>query len=81
MRGVFLSVPIAAFDLDGFKRAMEHASSLEPEEQQIAHTFLVSEAILAGLYYVLLAAVVFFLGRRIIQAMVAGYREAKAQSV
>ncbi len=81
MRGALYLVPLAVFDLDGFKRALEHAEALPPEDKQLAQTFLVSEAILAGLYYVLLAAVVFFLGRRIIQALVAGYREARAESV
>jgi hypothetical protein len=72
---------LAVFDLDKFKEGLDYAASLGDEEVDIAHTWLVSEAILAGMYYLLLATVVFLLGRRIIQAMVAGYREARAESV
>jgi hypothetical protein len=74
-------MPLALFNSDKIQEALDYAHNLGQEEKEIAQTWLVSEAILAGLYYVLVAAIVFFLGRRIIQAIIAAYREAKAESV
>ena len=68
------------FDTEKFRQAIDYAATLGEEEKRLAQTFLVSEAVLAGVYYVLMAMIVFFLGRRIIQAVIAAYREARAQA-
>ena len=62
------------------RTAAEYVRGLSDEDKQVVQTWLTAEAVLAGLYYVLIAAVVFFLGRRIIVALVAAYREARAES-
>ena len=76
-----MTQPLASFGVDEYRRAVDYAENLSPEGKQLAQTWLVSEAVLTGLYYLLFAWVVFFLGRRIIQAMIAAYREARAESV
>ena len=77
MSGAF---SLAMFNTDRFREAIDYAATLGEEEKRLAQTFLVSEAVLLGLYYLLVAFVVFFLGRRIIQAVIAAYREARAQA-
>ncbi len=61
--------------------AAEYVQSLPPEDKPIVTTWLVFEGITRIIYYILIFLVVFLLGRRIIQAMIAGYREARAESV
>jgi hypothetical protein len=73
--------PLAIIDSEEVRRAGEYVEQLSDADKPIIQTWLVAEAVLAGLYYVLLFAVVFFLGRRIIQAVIAAYREARAESV
>lgn len=72
---------LGVLDLDKFKEGIDYAARLSEQDKELAQTWLWAKATLAGIYYVLLAAVVFFLGRRIITAFIAAYREAKAESV
>lgn len=76
-----IAKPVALFDLDKVREATQYVQSLPEGDRDIVRTWLVTEGLLAGLYYILLFLVVFLLGRRIIQAMIAAYREAKAESV
>ena len=72
---------LAIVDLDKVREATKYVRTLPEEDKSVVQTWLVAEAMLAGLYYILLFLIVFLLGRRIIQAAVAAYREAQAQSV
>ncbi len=78
--GAHITSALASFTTQEYREAAEYAEQLSPEGKQLAQTWLVSEAVLTGLYYILFACVVFFLGRRIIQALIAAYREARAES-
>ena len=69
------------FDLDQVKQATLYVQSLPDTDKSVVESWLWVEGLLMGLYYILLFAVVFFLGRRIIQAVIAGYREARAEAV
>lgn len=77
----WVAAPLARFDLDKVRQANEYVSGLPEGNQAVVQTWLVTEGLLAALYYVLLFTVVFLLGRRIIQAVIAAYREARAESV
>lgn len=77
----FLPTALALFDLDKVRQATAYVQTLPPEDKDVVRTWLITEGVLAGMYYILLFTVVFLLGRRVIQAMIAAYREAKAQSV
>ena len=68
-------------DPDKVRDAARFVQNLSPQDKELMNTWLVTEAMLAGLFYVLVAVVVFLLGRRIVQALIAAYREAKAQAV
>lgn len=72
---------LALFDLDKVRQATDYIRTLPADDKEVVRTWLITEGVLAGLYYILLFTVIFLLGRRIIQAMIAAYREAKAQSV
>ena len=72
---------LAILDLDKVREATKYVRALPEGDRPIVQTWLVAEAMLAGLYYILLFLIVFLLGRRIIQAAVAAYREAQAESV
>lgn len=63
------------------REATSYINTLSEDEKSIIHTWLVFEGLCKLAYYFLVFLAVFLLGRRIIQAMIAGYREAKAQSV
>ncbi len=67
-------------DPEKVRTAAQYVQGLSEEDKRVVETWLTAEAFLAGLYYILIAAVVFFLGRRIIVALVAAYREAKAEA-
>ena len=66
---------------DSVRQASHYVSQLPPEDKSVVTTWLVFEGIARITYYILVFMAVFLLGRRIIQAMIAGYREARAQSV
>ena len=68
-------------DLETIEEAVAYVQSLEGETHGTIQTWIITQGLLFGLYYVLLFMAVFLLGRRIIQAAVAAYREARAQSV
>ena len=72
---------LAVLDVDKVKSATAYVRDLSAEDKGVIQTWIVAEATLAIVYYLLLAGVVFFLGRRIIQAAIAAYREARAESV
>lgn len=72
---------LASLDVGDLKQAVEYVQTLPPEDKSVVTTWLVFEGLAQITYYILLFAAVFFLGRRIIQAMIAAYREAKAESV
>ena len=72
---------LALLDLQTIKDAAEYVKSLPPEDKSVVTTWLVFEGITRLVYYILVFLVVFLLGRRIIQAVIAGYREARAESV
>lgn len=69
------------FDIERVTEATRYVQSLPDADKSVVQSWLVVEGMLMGLYYILLFAVVFFLGRRMIQALIAGYREAKAEAV
>ena len=75
-----LLLPLADLT-DSVKQASQYVSNLPPDDKSVVTTWLVFEGIARIIYYILVFLVVFLLGRRIIQAMIAGYREARAQSV
>lgn len=72
---------LAILDLGKIRDAVAYVQSLPDEDKSVITTWIVFEGLAQIVYYILLFTVVFLLGRRIIQAMIAGYREAKAQSV
>ena len=75
--------PLATFgnaDPEKVRIAAQYVAGLSDEEKRVVSTWLTAEALLAGLYYILIAIIVFLLGRRIIVALVAAYREARAES-
>ena len=68
-------------NVDTVKAATAYVQNLPPEDKSVVTTWLVFEGIGRIVYYVLLFLAVFLLGRRMIQGVIAGYREARAQSV
>lgn len=68
-------------DVNEIREATRYINTLSEDEKSIIHTWLIFEGICRLAYYFLVFLAIFLLGRRIIQAMIAGYREAKAQSV
>lgn len=78
-----IASPLATFgnaDPEKVRTAAQYVAGLSDEEKRVVSTWLTAEALLAGLYYILIAIIVFLLGRRIIVALVAAYREARAES-
>ena len=67
--------------VDSVREAASYEKNLAPEDKSVVTTWIVFEGLARITYYALIFAAVFLLGRRIIQAMIAGYRESKAQSV
>ena len=72
---------LAILDIGKIRDAVAYVQSLPEEDKSVITTWLVFEGLGQIVYYILLFTVIFLLGRRIIQAMIAGYREAKAESV
>lgn len=72
---------LGLLDIGTIREAADYVNSLSPEDRSIVTTWLVFEGITRLAYYILVFLAVFLLGRRIIQAMIAGYREARAESV
>lgn len=72
---------LAILDLQELRDAAAYINGLPEADKSIITTWIVFEGLAQITYYILLFTVVFLLGRRIIQAMIAGYREAKAESV
>lgn len=74
--------PLASLlDVNEIREATSYINTLSEDEKSIIQTWLIFEGLCRLAYYFLVFTAVFLLGRRIIQAMIAGYREAKAQSV
>ena len=71
----------AILNPDKIREAVDLVKNLPEEDKSIITTWIVFEGLGQIVYYILLFTVIFLLGRRIIQAMIAGYREAKAESV
>ena len=69
------------FDIETIREATEYLRTIPETDRGVVTTWLWIEGLLMALYYVLLFATVFFLGRRIIPAMIAGYREARAEAI
>lgn len=67
-------------DINEIREATNYINTLDEEDKSIIHTWLVFEGLSRIAYYLLVFLAVFLLGRRIIQAVIAGYREARAQS-
>lgn len=77
-----LDVLLPLADLsDSVRQAADYVRHLPAEDKSIVKTWIVFEGLARMTYYVLVFLAVFLLGRRIIQAMIAGYRESRAQSV
>lgn len=72
---------LAILNLQELRDAAAYIKGLPEADKSILTTWIVFEGLAQITYYILLFTVVFLLGRRIIQAMIAGYREAKAESV
>lgn len=72
---------LAILNPDKIREAVALVKSLDEADKSVITTWIVFEGLAQIVYYILLFTVVFLLGRRIIQAMIAGYREAKAESV
>lgn len=72
---------LAILNVQELKDAAALIQTLPEEEKSALTTWIIFEGLAQITYYILLFTVVFLLGRRIIQAMIAGYREAKAESV
>ena len=68
-------------DLDRLRTAANFLQTLPAQDKQVITTMIVFEGLARLLYYLLIFLAVFLLGRRMIQGMIAGYREARAQSV
>ena len=76
-----LSGLFSLLDTGTIREAVDYVNSLSPEDRSVVTTWLVFEGITRLVYYILVFLAVFLLGRRMIQAMIAGYREARAESV
>ncbi len=76
-----LASSLSQIDTATVREAVAFVQSLPEEDKSVVTTWLVFEGITRMLYYILVFLAVFLLGRRIIQAMIAGYREARAESV
>lgn len=76
-----LASALSQIDTATVREAVAFVQSLPEEDKSVVTTWLVFEGITRMLYYILVFLAVFLLGRRIIQAMIAGYREARAESV
>lgn len=72
---------LAILDLQELRDAAAYINGLSEEDKSVITTWIVFEGLAQITYYILLFTVILLLGRRIIQAMIAGYREAKAESV
>ena len=77
----FTPVLADLFNPETIRQGSEYVRGLSEEDRAIVMTWLWFEGLGRMLYYVLVFLAVFLLGRRIIQALIAGYREARAQSV
>ena len=76
----WLTNVVALVDPEPVQSAAEYIRGLSPEDKDVVMTWLVFEGITRGLYYILVFLAVFLLGRRIIQAVIAAYREARAEA-
>jgi hypothetical protein len=76
-----LAAMLSLLDVGTIREAADYVNSLSPEDRSVVTTWLVFEGITRLAYYILVFLAVFLLGRRMIQAMIAGYREARAESV
>lgn len=78
---VTLASLVAQVDVAAVREAVDYVKTLPPEDKSVVTTWLVFEGLSRLTYYLLVFLAVFLLGRRIIQAVIAGYREARAESV
>ena len=79
-----MSFPAPLCDLvnvEAIRQAVDYVRQLPDEDRSVITTMLVFEGVGRIVYYFLVFAAVFLLGRRIIQGVIAGYREARATSV
>lgn len=79
--GASLASLASLLDVNEIREATSYINTLSEDEKSIIHAWLIFEGLCRLVYYVLVFLAVFLLGRRIIQAMIAGYREARTQSV
>ena len=68
-------------NVEAVRQATAYVQNLPDADKSTVTTWLVFEGVGRIVYYILLFLAVFLLGRRMIQGVIAGYREARAQSV
>jgi hypothetical protein len=67
--------------LDSVKAVFEFIKQLPPEDKAAVQSALITHCIITCVYYVVLGLVAFLLGRRLIQAFFAAWREAKRERI
>ena len=68
-------------DAETIQSAADVMRGLPEDDRATIQTWLIFEGLARIVYYIAVFLAVFLLGRRIIQGIIAGYREARAQSV